>query len=284
MKKLYVIILAILSITRITQGCLSGTLEGSLSDSLGGNFDQFSLILFTLEKNVVRIERYCLDELACDVNRVSRQKSNSHCLYKLTLSKRGQSVTNISWNIFDVENLIVETQRNKKKSYFGLRWGALIARNNEHIQDFMRAEVTIRDIFNINTTEADRSATRAISWFSSLAIAWGLPSQGIVINLILGRKIQAVAAAVVPNSFLDATLGDCVELNRSHLISMGVLVQLRNMPLRSTVNERASGDNQDDLHDIIVHEPSMISCMYAQILAKIAMARDYVYGYLWNEE
>ncbi|MDR3550367.1 MAG: hypothetical protein P4L31_03070 [Candidatus Babeliales bacterium] len=282
MKKLYVIMLTLLSVTRITQGCLSGTLEGSLSDSLNGNFDQFSLLLFTLEKNVVRIERYCLDELACDVNRVSRQASNSHCLYKLTLSEQGSSVTNIGWNIFGIDALVVETQRNKIKSYLGLSWAKLIAQGNEQPQDFMRAQVTIREIFNVNTAQADRANQKVIGWFSSLAIAWGLPSQDLIINLILGRRIQAAAAVVVPNSFIDMALDSCIALNKSDLITMGALVQLKNMPSELPFGARVNDGSQDDLHDIIEQDLSITSSVYEQILAKITSAKEFLYSYFWN--
>jgi len=203
-----------------------GSLEGSLDGCLDNNFDRFSLILFTLEKNVVRVERYSLDELAHDVNRLSRNYCNTHCRYILRLGEQGQQVTDIGWNFSDIHNVMIETSRNKKSIYYALDWVSLLAQTNAKAENFMRADVSIREVFNVDMKTARETMTRGMTWLSSLAIVWGISSHQLVINLIIEGKVQAVCAAVVPNYFLDDTLEPCVDLKKHELVQAGVLTKI----------------------------------------------------------
>lgn len=212
--------------TSICHDVCTGSLEGSLEGCLENGFDRFSLILFTLEKNVVRVERYSLDELAHDVNRLSKKESNSHCRYILHLGERGQQVTNIGWNFSNMKNLMIETMHGKKQIYYALDWAALLAKENEKAQGFMRADVTIREVFNVALKQPRDAQKKGITWLSSLAITWGICSHQLAINLIIEGKVHAACAAIVPNYFLDDTGDACVDLKKSDLIDADLLTKI----------------------------------------------------------
>ena len=190
---------------------------GSLYDSAADNFEHFSLILFELDRNKVRIERYVLDELGQDVNRFTRASSNDRCLYCLPLAEQGQKVVNIGFNMDSVHNVIVETQRGGHKTYYALNWGLLIGRQGFQAQGYMRVQASIEEVFNV----VDENAH--ISWFTSLRIKWGAPGADLTIKLLLEQRLNAVAAVVVPNCLLEERLGICHELKKADLLQLGIL-------------------------------------------------------------
>jgi len=200
----------------------ASSFEGSLPGSLDDNFEQFSLILFTLDRNTVRVEKYTLDEFAPEMNRVSKQSSRTHCFYKLRLGEQGEKVNNIAWNFSDIDNLIVETSRSSKKIYYALNWRTLVAQAGFTAQDYMRAEANIQEVYNVTS-----EGSNAVDWFSSLEVKWGLPTFELRINLRLERRVQAAAAVIVPNYVLEADLYDCNELKRAELFTLGILKKIK---------------------------------------------------------
>jgi hypothetical protein len=182
---------------------------------------QFSLILFSLEKNVLHIERYSLDELAQDVTRLSKKDCNAHCLYTLHLGEKGQRVGCIDWYALDMEKLTISTYRGKANINYLLDWASLVIKEDGELQEFMKAPVKIREIFNIDLLSDMKD--RKIRWFTSLAIKWGLEGHTLDINLILERKIQSVSCAVIPNCLIDDIDDLCTDMKKLDLINAGLL-------------------------------------------------------------
>lgn len=182
---------------------------------------QFSLILFSLEKNVLHIERYSLDELAQDVTRLSKKDCNAHCIYTLHLGEKGQRVSCIDWYALDMEKLTISTYRGKANINYLLDWASLVIKEDGELQEFMKAPVKIREIFNIDLLSDVKD--RKIRWFTSLAIKWGLEGHALDINLILERKIQSVSCAVIPNCLIDDIDDLCTDMKKLDLINAGLL-------------------------------------------------------------
>lgn len=177
---------------------------------------KFSLLVFSLEKNALHIERYHLDELAFDANRFSRKDCNAHCLYTLHLGERGQRATCIDWHANDMENFLVSTYRGKVNINYALHWAALAIKEDGELQEFMKAPVTIKEVFSENRD-------RQVRWFTSLAITWGLEEHALNINLILERKIQSAACAIVPNCMIDNLDDICIDMKKIDLLNAGLL-------------------------------------------------------------
>ena len=182
---------------------------------------QFSLVLFSLEKNTLHIERYALDELAQDVTRLSKKDCNAHCLYTLHLGEKGQRVACIDWYTSDMERLAVSTFRGKTNINYLLDWAALVIKEDGELQEFMKAPVKIREIFNVDLLAEAKD--RKVRWFTSLAIKWGLEGHSLDINLILERKIQSVSCVIVPNCLIDDLDDLCVDMKKIDLINAGIL-------------------------------------------------------------
>lgn len=182
---------------------------------------QFSLLLFSLEKNILHIERYALDELALDVNRLSRKDCNAHCLYTLHLGEKGQRVACIDWYAADMKKLKVSTFRGKININYLLDWAGLLIKEDGQLQEFMKAPVKIREIFNVDLL--DTKSDRKVRWFSSLAIKWGLEEHALDINLIVERKVQSVSCAIVPNCLIDDINDLCVDMKKLDLLNAGLL-------------------------------------------------------------
>lgn len=182
---------------------------------------QFSLILFSLEKNILHVERYALDELAQDITRLSRKDCNAHCLYTLHLGEKGQRVGCIDWNELNMEKLNISTFRGKVNIKYLLDWAALVIKEDAHLQEFMKAPVKIREIFNVDLLGELKD--RKVRWFTSLAIKWGIEGHALDINLILERKIQSVSCAIIPNCLIDDMNDLCVDMKKIDLINGGFL-------------------------------------------------------------
>lgn len=267
-KKLWILMLVVCTNIAVSQdNVCRGSLEGSLEGLLESSFDRFSLILFTLEKNVVRIERYSVDELAHDINRLSRSYCNTHCRYILRLGEQGQQVAHIGWNFSDVHNVMIETHRNKKQIYYALDWVSLLAQPNAQAENFMRTDVKIREVFNVNVKTARETMTRGVTWLSSLAVTWGIASHQLVINLIIEGKVQDACAVIVPNYFLDDTLEGCVDLKKHELINTGVLTKLAHR------NVKISDETE------VERDQSFCSSVCSAFVVKLSALKAYLYSY-----
>ncbi|MCX5922893.1 MAG: hypothetical protein NTX86_06230 [Candidatus Dependentiae bacterium] len=265
--------------------CLGATvgIKASHNGILECSINQFSLLLFTLEKNVVRIERYGLNELMSEINRFSRHESNEHCIAMLNLGEHRQRVVDIEWSAMNMEDLLVTTIRSKNPIVYALDWSSLVAYEDAQVQEFMRANARINDVFNIDFSNGGH-VDRAVRWFTSLAVEWGVGDENLTISLIIERKIERVCGAVVPNCFLDDNGDMGVIWKKDELIDAGVLTLLPQddgMATRAQdhVGDLCTDELGVDLDDVEENQSFISSCYYS-VGATLSAIGDYLYSWV----
>jgi hypothetical protein len=239
---------------------------GDIECSIG----EFSLLLFSLEKNTLHIERYKLDELAHDINIVSSKDSASHCLYKLNLGERGQRISCIDWAPNNSAQLVVTSQRAKVVINYLLNWAMLVIKEDEIIQDYMKAPITIKKV------DTDLLKKPATKWASALAITWGIEGHSLDINLVIDRKIESASCAIVPNNILEELGVTCLDMKKSDLINAGIMaIAPQDIILTKTVQALCL-EEQDKEND--QEQPSWFNTLYNSVAAKIAILKEYVFS------
>lgn len=268
---------------------LQGSFLGNCSYTVGNiecAISQFSLVLFSLEKNVLYIERYSLDELARDVTRLSKKDCTAHCLYTLHVGEKGQRAACIDWYNLDMAKLNVSTYRGKANINYLLNWAALVIKEGGELQEFMKANVKIREMFNVGLLS--ESKERKIRWFTSLAIKWGLEGHSLDINLILERKIQSVSCAIIPSCLIEDFDDLCINMKKPDLINAGLLTLApKDAAAPKTTGNFFSTYTEDDEQNYDdcgnqsclsggTSQQSLIGSLYSSIAAKLAALKDAI--------
>jgi len=81
--------------------------------------EQVDFVLFVLERNTIRMERYGLHELNDEINYLSKDLSKSHCQFKLSLTGKDFRAYSISWDEEDFSRLkILSGKRREPNIYY----------------------------------------------------------------------------------------------------------------------------------------------------------------------
>src|ERR1700722_5536205 len=111
------------------------------------DLNALDVVVMLLEKNVMRVERYNMQELQEGDNVMPRKVSNTHCSHLLHLGERGLHVQSISSHPTLVDQLKVITLRGKKEIEFSFNWAKLL------LADPMQAHEAMFALVKVETTE-----------------------------------------------------------------------------------------------------------------------------------
>jgi len=81
---------------------------------------QVDFVLFILERNTVRMERYGLHELNDDVNYLSKDLSKQHCQFKLSLAGKDFRAHSIAWDDEQIGRLKITSGKRREPSMYYL--------------------------------------------------------------------------------------------------------------------------------------------------------------------
>lgn len=275
-------------LTLLATSLFSGISKGSLPDCLEDSINNYSLVLFTLNKNMVRIEQYDLDDLKQEVNYISNDKSNSHCVYRLALGERGLKVSSVLLNANELKKMMVLTQRGRKDIWYILHWAKLMAKHQYDVQEFMRAYSELLDV-SISTGAKPH-------WISKIQITWGYDVNKIALYIELERKVEAVAAVIVPTCILQTPASMFQLLTREQLLEMGILTvadahtrtvsqerpgcgscSLESSSCAADLPEEESYvESSDDVAVQSQVKPTWYSALYQGVIGKLAAVQRYM--------
>lgn len=194
-----------------------GTLQNNISqiaNAASVALNSFFLVLFLLDRNVLRIERYDLNTLNDELNIISRKKSNENCDFALKLGERGQSVVDIKFNPADVTELFVLSKRGKKEIPYLLDWAALIVRDDVLVDEAVRAQAQI--IPNKSLSPLTHFKNKAQT---KIEIEWA--QKRLLIQL--QEPFQQVAAVVVPQDLFKNTVARSRIVLAKELFESGIM-------------------------------------------------------------
>ena len=242
--------------------------------------------MFTLNKNIARIEQYNLDELAQEVNYISHDKSNSHCVYRLALGERGLKVTSLLFNVTELKKMMILTQRGRKDIWYILHWAKLMMNHQHDVQEFMRAQAELLDV--------SISGDHKPHWVSKMQVTWGYDVNKVGLYIELERKVESVAAVVVPTCLLQVPTAMFQLLTRQQLLDAGILTiadlhmgqaEIKRPGCGSCCvqdNQACNGDECDD--DVVVVnsvdasavKPAWYTSLYQGVVGKLASMQSYM--------
>ena len=100
-------------------GCFWGA-RSEVSDEVEPLLKQIDFVLFILERNTLRMERYGLNELVDDTNYLSKDVSEEHCQFKISLSAPNFRAHSVFWDPDSFCRLKIVSGRKKNPEVYYL--------------------------------------------------------------------------------------------------------------------------------------------------------------------
>lgn len=177
------------------------------------------LVLFILEQNTVRMERYGLHELQSGVTFISKDLSREHCVFKIGLTEKNSCAPTVTWDQDRVDRIKIVA--GKKRTYHLLLKKLVSA--NVQLENF---EMICFDcvVDSSKTLKKDMPETSA-DWKSTVNIMVPAGDEGISMQLVVERRVDAACGLFVQNDvFHDVAL--CGKIKREEALDLGVLVEV----------------------------------------------------------
>lgn len=228
--------------------------------SLTRSGDQnLGLVVFMLDRNVVRVERYDLQELQEGVNHISRKVSNEHCSYVIHMGERGQHVSALNLNPSNVREMRVSTYRGKKAIDYSFDWSKLVLLDPQQAQNVVRTESEVTSIVHEAAQAVDvqqenatsdanifRKAKRSVKKSkvtSTVVVSWNQQSKTVK-TLEFERPIESIIAFVMPMSLFKEEETRMHEMKKADLVGNGFMAKVQDAQASEHENVAA-----EQIHD-----------------------------------
>lgn len=190
------------------------------SDVMEELLQRVDLVLFLLEQNTVRMERYSLNELQSDINFVSKDLSRKHCVFTMSMTEKDSKPRTIAWDQEQLDRIKILSGNKKapKTSYLLLE---KLIPSDVPLKDF--AMVCFDCNVNFSKAPKNEAPTTKADWRSTIDIMMPAGQQELTIQLVVDGRVKAASGLFVQSDLFDKALL-CGEVKRQEALDLGVLI------------------------------------------------------------
>jgi hypothetical protein len=178
------------------------------------DYEHFSLVFFTVDKNILHVERYPLNELLQnETNFISKKMSSNKCSHVIYLSERGLKIGDMVRHA-QSETFLINAYRGKNKVSYHLSWAKLLLNDAQAAQDFMHAQLDLQQA-------PDFENGKGMNWHSYITVSWG-PHKESNFSFAFEREIETAHALIIP-TVLCKNLDAPQTLTRQDAMAAGII-------------------------------------------------------------
>jgi hypothetical protein len=209
-----------LLLASIITACCVGVRAETQNDAVP-LLQQVDLVLFLLERNAVRMERYRLDELQSNVNVISKELSSDHSIFKVSMAEEKSKARLMSWDCSsDGRIKIIAGAKKAPKTYYLMM--------NKIVNPEVCLEGCTMICFDcvVNRTKVDAQGMPDAKpeWNSTIDVVVPAGDDKVAIQLVFDGKIDAACGMFVQNGLFAGAMPVVGKLKREEALAQGVLV------------------------------------------------------------
>ncbi len=179
------------------------------------------LVLFLLEKNTVRMERYGLHELQSSVNVISKELSAEHSVFKIGMTEEKSKARDILWDLSQESRIkIIAGAKRTPKTYYLV------------FKKIVNPAICLEDCtmmcfdcaVNKTKIEPQDDSNAKPVWNSTLDIVVPVGEEKVAMQLIFNGKIEAACGLFVQNELFQGQIPVVGKLKREEALAQGVLI------------------------------------------------------------
>ncbi len=182
------------------------------------------LVLFVLKRNTLCMERYRLDELDSEINQISREMSEKHCVFKIKMRGANSRANCVAWDNGELARLkIITSARSGKKNdrAYYLPIDRVIP------EEFQTEELALVcfdcAVEHSNLLKTKRGRPRKL-WRSRITVAIPAVEGQLSMDLIVDGKVDAACGFFIQNDIFEGGIPLTGKMDMWEAINKGVLV------------------------------------------------------------
>jgi len=192
------------------------------TDSMNEMLAQVDLVLFVLQRNTLRMERYSLDQLNNEVNVLSKDISDQHCIFKIRLTSAHSRARFIAWDFERSARLkIIAGKKTVPIMYYLLLEKIIPETVSPEDVSLLLFDCSVE---HAKELKAGRRRT-VIDWKSNVTVAVPAPDGELLMQLVLDGKVDAACGFFVEHDLFDQGVPIHGKLKIDDALHQGILVK-----------------------------------------------------------
>ncbi|MFC1845610.1 hypothetical protein ACFLX2_00610 [Candidatus Dependentiae bacterium] len=182
--------------------------------------EQVDLVLFVLERNSLRMERYGLHELDSEVNILTKDISKDHCLFRIGMTAPGSRAQLISWDQEDAYRLKIIAGRKRTPQVYYLLLDKLIGVDGLEDPAMIRFDCSVE---HSRILKKGQPKVRA-SWKSLVGISVSAGDEELSTKLVLDGRVDAACGLFVQRELFSDKVVISGRMKGQEAIEKGLLI------------------------------------------------------------
>lgn len=184
--------------------------------------EQVDFVIFVLERNTIRMERYGLHELGDDINYLSKDFSKDHCQFKISLSGKDFRAHSIAWDEVDPSRLRITSGKRKNPTTYFLSLSKIFPEDTS-LEDLSIVcfDCVVRHVDEEDKTEI--SATKSIKK-SFVDIIIPFEDRDLCTQLVLDGSVRAACGFFVNHDVFNKGFSLTGKIKKEDALVEGLLI------------------------------------------------------------